>query len=184
MEIHWISSAEQSCHSTPLPWGGGVCLCKLVSWSGSLWTIRTHICTAWYCDSRGDWMVRWLLTPPVPALASLVDCLLMQEMRVWSLGQEHSLEEEMTAHSSILAWEIPWIEKSGGLQSMGWKKSQTWLSSSSSSSNWMHLQTRFQGWRKEQMWKSDRVALHPSPPLAVCTNFCKWLNLGSPFPHL
>ena len=31
----------------------------------------------------------------------------------------------MTAHSSILAWEIPWIEKSGGLQSMGWKKSQT-----------------------------------------------------------
>ena len=31
----------------------------------------------------------------------------MQEMRVRSLGQEDSLEEEMATHSSILAWEIP-----------------------------------------------------------------------------
>ena len=30
-----------------------------------------------------------------------------------------SLEEEMTTHSSILAWEIPWTEEPGGLQSMG-----------------------------------------------------------------
>ena len=27
----------------------------------------------------------------------------------------------MKTHSSILAWEIPWTEESGGLQSMGWK---------------------------------------------------------------
>ena len=39
----------------------------------------------------------------------------MQETQVWSLGQEDSLEEEMAAHSSILAWEIPWTEESGGL---------------------------------------------------------------------
>ena len=32
----------------------------------------------------------------------------MQEMRVWSLGQEDSQEEEMVTHSSILAWKIPW----------------------------------------------------------------------------
>ena len=32
----------------------------------------------------------------------------MQEMWVQSLGWEDSLEEEMAAHSSILAWEIPW----------------------------------------------------------------------------
>ena len=46
-------------------------------------------------------------------------------MRVQSLGQEDPLEEEMATHSSILAWDIPWIEKPGGLQSMGLQKSQT-----------------------------------------------------------
>ena len=35
------------------------------------------------------------------------------------------LEKEMATHSSILAWEIPWTEKPGGLQSMGSQKSQT-----------------------------------------------------------
>ena len=39
-----------------------------------------------------------------------------------------TLEKEMATLSSILAWEIPWIEAPGGLQSMGLQKSQTWLS--------------------------------------------------------
>ena len=43
----------------------------------------------------------------------------MQESRVQSLSQEDALEEGMATHSSILAWEIPWIEESGELQSMG-----------------------------------------------------------------
>ena len=43
----------------------------------------------------------------------------MQEMQVQSLGQEDPLEKEMATHSSILAWEIPWTEEPGGLQSMG-----------------------------------------------------------------
>ena len=38
---------------------------------------------------------------------------------VWSLGQEDRLEKEMVTHSSIPAWEIPWTEEPGGLQSMG-----------------------------------------------------------------
>ena len=38
------------------------------------------------------------------------------------------LEKERATHSSILAWEIPWTEESGGLQSMGSKKSRTRLS--------------------------------------------------------
>ena len=42
-----------------------------------------------------------------------------QETRVQSLGQEDPLEKGMAAHSSILAWRIPWIEEPGGLQSMG-----------------------------------------------------------------
>ena len=41
-----------------------------------------------------------------------------------SLGQEDPLEEAMTAHSSIIAWRIPWTEESGRLQSMGLKKVQ------------------------------------------------------------
>ena len=43
----------------------------------------------------------------------------IQEMWVQSRGQEDPLEDEMTCHSSIFAWKIPWAEKPGGLQSMG-----------------------------------------------------------------
>ena len=42
----------------------------------------------------------------------------MQETRVRSLGWEDPLEKEMAAHSSILAWKIPWMEP-GRLPSMG-----------------------------------------------------------------
>ena len=45
-----------------------------------------------------------------------------QEMEVGSLGREDSLEEEMATHSSILAWEIPWTEEPGALQSMGQRR--------------------------------------------------------------
>ena len=43
----------------------------------------------------------------------------MQETQVQSLGGEDPLEKEMATHSSILAWEIPWTEEPGGLQSIG-----------------------------------------------------------------
>ena len=42
-----------------------------------------------------------------------------QETRVRSPGWEDSLEKEMATHSTILALKIPWMEESGGLQSMG-----------------------------------------------------------------
>ena len=45
----------------------------------------------------------------------------MQEVWVWSLGQEDPLEKEMVTHSSILAWEIPRREEPAWLQS---KRSQ------------------------------------------------------------
>ena len=47
---------------------------------------------------------------------------------VQDMGQEDPLEEEMATHSSTLAWEIPWREELGGLQSMGSQKSLTGLS--------------------------------------------------------
>ena len=40
-------------------------------------------------------------------------------MQVQSLGGEDALEGAMAAHSSILAWRIPWTEEPGGLQSTG-----------------------------------------------------------------
>ena len=43
----------------------------------------------------------------------------MPETRVQFLGTEDSLKKEITTHSSILAWKIPWAEEPGGLQSMG-----------------------------------------------------------------
>ena len=42
-----------------------------------------------------------------------------QETQVSSLGWEDPLEEETATHCSIFAWEIPWTEEPGGLQSMG-----------------------------------------------------------------
>ena len=35
-------------------------------------------------------------------------------MQVQSLDQEDPLEEDLAAHSSILAWRIPWTEEPGG----------------------------------------------------------------------
>ena len=43
----------------------------------------------------------------------------MPETRVRSLGWEDPLEKEMAAHSSTLAWKIPWMAEPGRLQSMG-----------------------------------------------------------------
>ena len=42
-----------------------------------------------------------------------------QETQVQFLGWENPLEKEMATHSGIFAWEIPWTEEPGRLQSMG-----------------------------------------------------------------
>ena len=47
----------------------------------------------------------------------------VQETQVRVLGQEDPLEKEMSTHSSILAWRMPWTEEPGGLQSMGLQES-------------------------------------------------------------
>ena len=64
-------------------------------------------------------------------------------MQVWTLVWEDPLEREMKTHSSILAWEMPWTEELGRLQSMGsqkvgqhnlaTKQQQTWQSNQFSS---------------------------------------------------
>ena len=52
----------------------------------------------------------------------------MQETQIRSLGQEDPLEKEMATHTSMLAWEIPWTEEPGRLQTLELQKSQTQLS--------------------------------------------------------
>ena len=49
----------------------------------------------------------------------------VRETWVRSLGWEGPLEKKMAPHSSILAWEIPWTEGPGRLQSMGSQEPDT-----------------------------------------------------------
>ena len=64
----------------------------------------------------GHWLVTGMSFPSGSVVKNLPA---MQETQVWSLGGKDPLEKEKATHSSILAWEIPWIEEPGGLQSMG-----------------------------------------------------------------
>ena len=59
----------------------------------------------------GQGLPRWLSLQRI--------CLPVQETQVPSLGWRDPLEEDTAAHSSILAWRIPWREEPGGLQYMG-----------------------------------------------------------------
>ena len=62
----------------------------------------------------------WLRGPDGFLVVQMVKNLpIKQETHVQFLGQEDPLKEGMAAHSSILAWRIPWTEEPGGLQSMG-----------------------------------------------------------------
>ena len=63
---------------------------------------------------------RWGSEEGFPGGSKMVKSLCsMQETRVQSLGWEDPLEKETAAHSSTLAWKIPWMEEPGRLQSMG-----------------------------------------------------------------
>ena len=50
---------------------------------------------------------------------SVKNLLAVQETQFRSLAGEDPLEEEVTDHSRILAWKIPWTQEPGGLPSMG-----------------------------------------------------------------
>ena len=78
------------------------------------------------------WIIYAPFSSPVfqakPAGGSNDNLPAIQGTWVRSLGQEDPLEKETATHSSILAWEIPWTEEPGGLQSLGSHKSGTQLS--------------------------------------------------------
>ena len=70
-------------------------------------------------------------TPWASLVAQMVKRLsAMQETWVQSLGWEDPLEKAMAAHSSILAWKIPWMAEPGRLPSMGSQRvGHDWLTS-------------------------------------------------------
>ena len=69
------------------------------------------------------WLILYFDSYPnesTPLLAQIVKNLpSVQETWVWSLSWEDPLQKGMAAHSTILAWRIPWTEEPGGLQSVG-----------------------------------------------------------------
>ena len=60
-----------------------------------------------------------------------------QEMRVQYVGREDPLEVEVTTHSGILAWEIPWTEEPVGYS--------PWVTESDIISNWVWTHMSLQG---------------------------------------
>ena len=63
--------------------------------------------------------VCFIATPGGSAVRNTLAMQQTQETRIRSLGWKDPLEKEMTIHSNILAWRIPWTEVPCGLQSMG-----------------------------------------------------------------
>ena len=66
-----------------------------------------------------DFAENLMFTKCLPSGSEVKNPPAMQETLFRSLGGEDPLEEEMSTHSSMLAWEIPWAEEAGGLQYMG-----------------------------------------------------------------
>ena len=96
----------------------GKSLCNTGSPAWCLWWSRG---VGWGGEggSRGRWsMYNCGQFTCFPSGSAVKNPPAMQETQVWSLGQEDLLEKGMDIHSSILAWEIPWTEEPGGLQSM------------------------------------------------------------------
>ena len=58
----------------------------------------------------------------VPGGSRIKNLPAVQETGVQSLGREDALEKQMATHSSILAWDIPWTEETGGLHPWGSKR--------------------------------------------------------------
>ena len=64
----------------------------------------------------------------------------MQETRVQFLGGEDPLEKEMSTHSSMLTWEIPWTEVPGRLHTVhGVTQSWTQLSNETTTTVFMEF---------------------------------------------
>ena len=85
-------------------------------------------------------------------------------MKIQFLGRADTLEKEMATHSSILAWEIPWTEESGGPKSLGSHKSQARLLGLNSNMVGLQCCVTFRYSKVDQLQQSGSVT-HTHPPL-------------------
>ena len=82
-------------------------------------TISLRINYYWYLYNYFNNYSNMMLDfPGGSVVKNLLSMQETKEMQVRSLGHDNPLEESMATHSSILAWEIPWTEEPGGLESM------------------------------------------------------------------
>ena len=85
----------------------------------------------------------------------------MQETWVQFLGWEDPLEEDMAAHSSILAWRIPWTEELGGLRSIAYQSQQDWGTEHTSKFTWF---------KTDQKHRKVMKKLSPNLPILESPN--------------
>ena len=93
-------------------------------------------------------------------------------MQFWSLGWKDPLKREMATHSSILAWEIPWTERPGGLQSMGLQSVRHNLATKQTNKRslcpcWGPESTVLTLWKQSGLWK-HLSAMKSSPRVKYC----------------
>ena len=113
--------ATKQVHTACRRWGSRLCRrCELVFMQTLPPVLQLSILTGWMLLTL--WRP-WERADPVlfPGASSLVaqrwrTHLPVQEIRVWSRGQEDPLEKGMATHSSIFTWRIPWTEEPGGSQ--------------------------------------------------------------------
>ena len=74
----------------------------------------------------------------------------MQEMQVWSLGQEYPLEKEMAKHSSILAWKTPRTEEPNGLPFMELQRVGPDLVTKQPQRQWLYMHRIFLAGNKKK----------------------------------
>ena len=103
----------------------------------------------------------------------------MQQNWLWSLGQEDTLEKETAADSRIIAWEIPWAEESGGLQSMVLQRvEKDWVTNTFNFHCINCLVIVVQSLSPVQFFLNPGTALarllSPSPSPGACSNSLSW----------
>ena len=98
----------------------------------------------------------------------------MQDTQVGSLGWEDPLEKEMAAHSSILAWKIPWTVEPGKLPSVGSQRvGQDWATSLTLSLSWQLHHNKTGMKKKKEMYVILKMFLNIS-----CGNLLKIIVLA------
>ena len=108
----------------------------------------------------------------------------MRETWVRSLSREDPLEKEMAAHSSILAWRIPWMEEPSRLQSMGSQRVRhDWATSLSlhfylkilccHNDTWFHLKlTILKPWVNQCIFLMEMFVLSYANVLCIYPRLC------------